>query len=316
MYTLEGKWFEVKVITKSEAIEPVTGIFYGLDVKGVAIEDPDDIVEGQKNKLNWDFADVNIFEYGAEAAVVKGYFNENENIAEIIEYIKEKVEDLKSCGINVGKGIVTTNDVFEEDWSTSWKKYYKPLRIGSKIVIKPIWEEIETTEEDLVVELDPGMAFGTGTHETTSMCVELLEKYLTNEDTVFDIGTGSGILSIVASKLGAKDVVGVDLDKVAVASAKENVKFNKIENVEILYGDLVDVIEGKADIVVANIIAEVVVYLTTIIKPYIKEDGYFITSGIIQDRKEDVLNALDKEGFKVIEIFEKGEWVAIVSKAV
>lgn len=311
---MEGKWFEVKVITISEAVEPITGIFYGLDVKGVAIEDPNDINIKQQNKLSWDFADVNIFEFGAEAAVVKGYFNENENIDNVLAYIKEKIEDLKSIGIDVGKGIVTTSNVFEEDWATSWKKYYKPLRIGERIVIKPIWEDVETKKEDIVVELDPGMAFGTGTHETTSMCVEVLEKYLTENNRVFDIGTGSGILSIVASKLGAKEVVGVDLDEVAVDSARENVEFNKINNVEILHGDLVNVIEGKANIVVANIIAEVVVYLTSIIKPFIEEDGYFITSGIIKDRKEDVLNALDKEGFKVIEIVEKGEWVAIAAK--
>ncbi|KMT21644.1 50S ribosomal protein L11 methyltransferase [Clostridium cylindrosporum] len=311
---MDGKWFEVKVITKSEAIEPISGIFYGLDVKGVAIEDPEDINIKQKDKLSWDFADVNIFEFGADAAVVKGYFNENEKIDEIIKYIEEKIDLIKEMGIDVGRGIVTTSDVFEEDWATSWKKYYKPLRIGNKILIKPIWEDVEVKETDLVVELDPGMAFGTGTHETTSMCVELLEKYITESDRVFDIGTGSGILSIVSSKLGAKEVVGVDLDEVAVASAKENVAFNKISNVEVLHGDLVDVIEGKANIVVANIIAEVVVYLTSIIKPFIDKDGYFITSGIIRERKEDVLNALDKEGFKVIEITEKGEWVAIAAK--
>ncbi|MEF9953197.1 MAG: 50S ribosomal protein L11 methyltransferase [Clostridium sp.] len=313
---MDGKWFEVKVITKSEAVEIVSGIFYGLDVKGVAIEDPEDINIKQKDKLSWDFADVNIFEFGADAAVVKGYFNEDENIEDIVSYIEGKIEELRDLDIDLGRGHVTTSNVFEEDWATSWKKYYKPLRIGSKIVIKPIWEDIEVASDDIVVELDPGMAFGTGTHETTSMCVELLEKYLTKEDTVFDIGTGSGILSIVASKLGAKEAVGVDLDKVAVAAAKENVAYNKVNNVEILYGDLVNVIEGTGNIVVANIIAEVVVYLTSIIKPFIKKDGHFITSGIIKDRKQDVLDALEKEGFEVVEIMEKGEWVAISSKPI
>lgn len=309
---MNGKWFEVKVVTTSEAIEPISGIFYGLDVKGVAIEDPEDIKN--RDKLSWDFADVNIFEFGDDAAVVKGYFNENENVENIIEYVENKIEELKEMGIDVGKGFVTTKDVFEEDWATSWKKYYKPLRIGNKILIKPIWEDIEISSDDIVVELDPGMAFGTGTHETTSMCVELLEKYLNENNNLFDIGTGSGILSIVASKLGAENVIGVDLDEVAVAAAKENVSYNKIDNVNILHGDLVNVLKGEANIVVANIIAEVVVYLTSIIKPFIKKDGYFITSGIIKDRKEDVLNALNKEGFEVVEISEKGEWVAIASK--
>lgn len=310
---MSGKWFEIKVVTISEAIEPISGIFYGLDVKGVAIEDPEDIKN--RDKLSWDFADVNIFEFGDDAAVVKGYFNENENIEDILKYVNDKIEELKEMGIDVGKGFVTTSNVFEEDWATSWKKYYKPLKIGNKILIKPIWEDVEISKEDIVVELDPGMAFGTGTHETTSMCVELLEKYLEENNNVFDIGTGSGILSIVASKLGAEKVTGVDLDEVAVTSARENVSYNKIDNVDILHGDLVDVIKGKANIVVANIIAEVIVYLTSIIKPFIKKDGYFITSGIIKDRKEDVLKSLEKEGFEVVEISEKGEWVAIASKA-
>lgn len=313
---MDGKWFEVKVVTISEAVEPISGIFYSLDVKGVSIEDANDMKIKEENKLCWDIADVNIFEFGEDAAVVRGYFNESEDMNETIKYIEEKIEDLKSIGIDVGKGLVTTKNVYQEEWATSWKKYYKPLRIGNKILIKPIWEEAEAKEGDIVVELDPGMAFGTGTHETTSMCVELLEKYLKENHTVFDIGTGSGILSIVSSKLGAKNVVGVDLDKVAVESAKENVAFNKIENVEILHGDLVDVIEGKADIVVANIIAEVIVYLTSIIKPFVKENGYFITSGIIKDRKQDVLDALNKDGFEVIEITEKGEWVAIAAKPI
>ena len=313
---MDGKWFEVKVVTISEAVEPISGIFYSLDVKGVSIEDANDMKIKEENKLCWDIADVNIFEFGKDAAVVRGYFNESQDMDETIKYIEDKIEDLKSIGIDVGKGLVTTKNVYQEDWATSWKKYYKPLRIGNKILIKPIWEEAEVKEGDIVVELDPGMAFGTGTHETTSMCVELLEKYLKENHTVFDIGTGSGILSIVSSKLGAKNVVGVDLDKVAVESAKENVAFNKIENVEILHGDLVDVIEGTADIVVANIIAEVIVYLTSIIKPFVKENGYFITSGIIKDRKQDVLDALEKDGFKVIEITEKGEWVAIAAKPI
>ena len=313
---MDGKWFEVKVVTISEAVEPISGIFYSLDVKGVSIEDANDMKIKEENKLCWYIADVNIFEFGEDDAVVRGYFNESEDMNETIKYIEEKIEDLKSIGIDVGKGLVTTKNVYQEEWATSWKKYYKPLRIGNKILIKPIWEEAEAKEGDIVVELDPGMAFGTGTHETTSMCVELLEKYLKENHTVFDIGTGSGILSIVSSKLGAKNVVGVDLDKVAVESAKENVAFNKIENVEILHGDLVDVIEGKADIVVANIIAEVIVYLTSIIKPFVKENGYFITSGIIKDRKQDVLDALNKDGFEVIEITEKGEWVAIAAKPI
>lgn len=311
---MQGKWIEIKIVTTSTALEPVTGIFYGLDVKGVAIEDPNDLYEGSENPLNWDFANTNIFEYGDTAAVVKGYFNENENIENIVLYIQSKLDELKQMGIDIGEAKLTTSDVYEQDWATEWKKYYKTTKIGEKIVIKPTWEEYTPENEEIVVELDPGMAFGTGTHETTSMCAEMLEKYIKKDDVVFDIGTGSGILAIIASKLGASKVIGVDLDEVAVETAKENVAFNKADNVEILYGNLIDVVNGKAEIIVANIIADVLILLSGIVKPFIKEGGIFITSGIINTRKDDVIKAFTENGFEIHEIIEKGEWVAIAIK--
>lgn len=310
---MQDNWIEIKVITNSDAIEPVSGIFYGLDVKGVAIEDPNDIKQREQDSLSWDFADINIFEYGDRAAVVKGYFHEEEAIDEIMHIIKEKLNELKEMGIDVGEGRIETSSVNEEDWSTSWKKYYKPLKLGNRIVIKPTWEDYDVKEGEIIVELDPGMAFGTGTHETTSMCIEFLEKYIKPEDMVFDIGTGSGILAITSSKLGAGSVTGVDLDPVAVKAAKENTALNNLENVDILHGDLTSVLTGSADIVVANIIAEVIIGLLQTVKPFIKREGIFITSGIIKDRQDDVLAAMSKSGHRIIEIKEKGEWVAIVT---
>lgn len=310
---MHDNWIEIKVITKSNAIEPVSGIFYSIDVKGVAIEDPNDIKLRKQDPLSWDFADINIFEYGDRAAVVKGYFHEDEDIDNIKSVIMFKLNELREMGIDIGEGKIVTSSVNEEDWSTSWKKYYKPLKLGNKIVIKPTWEEYSTREDEIIIELDPGMAFGTGTHETTSMCIELLEKYIKPGDIVFDIGTGSGILAITSSKLGAGSVVGVDLDEVAVKSATENVSINGIKNVKILHGNLVDVLEGKANIVVANIIAEVVIGLTETVKPFISQNGIFIASGIIKDRKNDVLDAMNKSGHRIIEVREKGEWVAIVT---
>jgi ribosomal protein L11 methyltransferase len=243
--TLKSVWKEIKVIVTSEAIEPVSGIFYGLDVKGVAIEDPNDILTREQNPLSWDFADINIFEYGDKAAVVKGYFSPEENIDIIIDYIKNKLTELRDFGISIGEGNIIVSEVSEEDWATSWKKYYKPVRLGERIVIKPTWEEYSPREDEMIIELDPGMAFGTGTHETTAMCVELLEKHVKRDDIIFDIGTGSGILAITSSKLGAKEVIGVDLDEIAVDTAKENVKTNGLTNIEIKHGNLTDVISGK-----------------------------------------------------------------------
>lgn len=311
---MEGTWIEVRVITKSEALEPISGIFYGLDCKGVAIEDPEDILGREQGPLTWDFADINVLEHKGKFAVVKGYFSEEDNIDEIIAYINEKVEEIKALGIDVGEGKVEFEKMYEEDWANNWKKYYKPSKVGEKIVVKPIWEEYEPKDEELVVELDPGMAFGTGEHETTRMCIQALEKYVQKDSTVFDVGCGSGILAIAAAKLGAKLAVGVDLDPVAVESAKENVGFNNIDNIEILHGNLIEVIDGKADIVVANIIAEIICILTEDVSRVIKSNGYFITSGIIHDRLEMVTNKLEECGFEVVKVNKDGEWNCIIAK--
>ena len=311
---MEGTWIEVRVITKSEALEPISGIFYGLDCKGVAIEDPEDILSREQGPLTWDFADINVLEHKGKFAVVKGYFSEEDNIDEIIAYINEKIEEIKALGIDVGEGKVEFEKMYEEDWANNWKKYYKPSKVGEKIVVKPIWEEYEAKDEELVVELDPGIAFGTGEHETTRMCIQALEKYVQKDSTVFDVGCGSGILAIAAAKLGAKLAVGVDLDPVAVESAKENVGFNNIDNIEILHGNLIEVIDGKADIVVANIIAEIICILTEDVSRVIKPNGYFITSGIIHDRVEMVTNKLEECGFEVVKVNKDGEWNCIIAK--
>lgn len=311
---MNGEWIEIKVITTSEGVEPVTGIFYCYDVKGVAIEDPNDILDRPSGPFTWDYADFNIFEYGKDAAIVKAYFSKDDDLEVIKNEINQKLDELRELGINIGKGEIILNKVNEEDWATAWKKYYKTTKVGNKVVIKPKWEEYTPKSDEVIVELDPGMAFGTGTHETTSMCIELIEKYISEKDRVFDIGTGSGILSIVASKLGAAEVIGVDLDEVAVDAARLNVEYNNVDNVHIIHGNLVDVVEGKANLIVANIIADVVAYLSTFIKNYIMENGVFISSGIIKDRKDEIVNILKENNFEIVEVKEKGEWVAIVAK--
>jgi ribosomal protein L11 methyltransferase len=311
---MDGTWIEIRVITKSEALEPISGIFYSLDCKGVAIEDPEDFLGREEGPFTWDFADINVLEHKGEVAVVKGYFSEEDKIEEILVYVKEKVQEIKDLGINVGLGDVEVEKIHEEDWANTWKQYYKPLKIGEKIVVKPIWEEYEAQDSDLVVELDPGMAFGTGDHETTKMCIQALEKYVEKDSIVFDVGCGSGILAIAAAKLGAKKAVGVDLDQVAVNSALENVAYNNLDNIEILQGNLIEVIEGKADIVVANILAEVICILAEDVSRVLKLGGYFITSGIIHDRVEMVTNKLQECGFVVETVNKDGEWNCIIAK--
>lgn len=311
---MDGTWIEVRVITKSEALEPVSGIFYSLDCKGVAIEDPEDILGREQGPLTWDFADINVLEHKGKFAVVKAYFAEEDNIEEILGYVNEKLVELKEMGIYLGEAKVEHEKMYEEDWANTWKQYYKPSKVGEKIVVKPIWEEYEQKEGELVVNLDPGMAFGTGTHETTRMCIQALEKYVKEESTVFDVGCGSGILAIAAAKLGAKLAVGVDLDPVAVESSIENVGYNNLNNIEILHGNLVEVIDGKSDIVVANILAEIICILTDDVKRVMKDGGVFITSGIIHDRVDMVCEKLEATGFEVIEKNRDGEWNCIVAK--
>ena len=311
---MDGTWIEVRVITKSEALEPVSGIFYSLDCKGVAIEDPEDILGREQGPLTWDFADINVLEHKGKVAVVKAYFAEEDNIEEILGYVNEKLVELKEMGIDLGEAKVEHEKMYEEDWANTWKQYYKPSKVGEKIVVKPIWEEYEEKEGELVVNLDPGMAFGTGTHETTRMCIQALEKYVKEESTVFDVGCGSGILAIAAAKLGAKLAVGADLDPVAVESSIENVGYNNLNNIEILHGNLVEVIDGKADIVVANILAEIICILTDDVKRVMKDGGVFITSGIIHDRVDMVCEKLEATGFEVIEKNRDGEWNCIVAK--
>ncbi|WP_298042706.1 50S ribosomal protein L11 methyltransferase [uncultured Clostridium sp.] len=311
---MDGTWIEVRVITKSEALEPISGIFYSLDCKGVAIEDPEDILGREQGPLTWDFADINVLEHKGKVAVVKAYFAEEDNIQDVLAYVNERLEELKEMGLDLGEAKVDHEKMHEEDWANTWKQYYKPSKVGEKIVVKPIWEEYEAKENELVVDLDPGMAFGTGTHETTRMCIQALERYVKEESTVFDVGCGSGILAIAAAKLGAKLAVGVDLDPVAVESSIENVGYNNLSNIEILHGNLVEVIDGKADIVVANILAEIICILTDDVKRVLKDGGIFITSGIIHDRVDMVCEKLEATGFEVIEKNRDGEWNCIVAK--
>lgn len=310
---MDKEWIEVAIVTSSEAVEAVSGILYNTNVKGVSIEDPEDIEYKKKNPGDWDYFDETLL-LVKDGAIVKGYYKQDEHLDEYLRYIKDSINNLEQFGIDKGKGLITVAKVNEEDWENNWKKYYKPSRVGERVVVKPIWENYEPKSEEIVVELDPGMAFGTGTHETTRMCIKALEKYVKPESTVFDIGTGSGILAITAAKLKAKEAVGVDLDPVAVKSATENVKYNNIDNIKILYGNLMEVVEGKADIVVANIIADVIIFLVEGVKEFIATGGRFISSGIIKDRKDDVVKKLEETGFVVEEVNIDGEWVCIVAK--
>ncbi|HBF0592356.1 TPA: 50S ribosomal protein L11 methyltransferase [Clostridioides difficile] len=311
-----NNWIEVTIKTTTEAVEPITNILYEQGAGGAVIEDPKDFLFQKKNELEWDYVEEEVFKKNEEDDVlIKTYVSEEKNVMEFVEIIKQKVLGLKDFGIDIGEGSVSLDQVNEADWANAWKAYYKPTKVGQRVVVKPTWEDYAMQEGDLIIELDPGMAFGTGTHETTSMCIRELEKYVNKDSKVFDIGCGSGILAIAAAKLGAKEVVAVDLDEVAVKVAKENVLENKVEkSVSVMHGNLTDVIKDKADVIVANIIADIIKILAKDVQNFMKEDAIFISSGIILDKVEEVKESLIENGFEIVEVQKLGEWSAIVSK--
>lgn len=219
-------------------------------------------------------------------------------------------------GFDPGPMTIAVEDVREEDWAENWKQYYKPFRVGDHLVVKPVWEPYDVLPNDLIIEIDPGMAFGNGTHETTFMCLRLLEGLVKRGDTVLDVGTGSGILAIAAAKLGAAYVLGIDVDPVAVRVAGENIARNQAQaTVDARVGDLLKGIDMQADLVVANIIADVVILLSGAVRTHIRPGGAFICSGIIKDREADVVSALQAASFSIETIDRAGEWVAIVARS-
>ncbi|GAB6084832.1 50S ribosomal protein L11 methyltransferase [Alkaliphilus crotonatoxidans] len=308
-------WIEVSIKTTTEAVEAVSNILYDAGVSGVAIEDPNDFVFEENNELIWDYVDESILPTNFEGAIVKGYLPASADLVDKVELIKELVGMLPQYGLDIGLGEVTTIEVSEDDWSDAWKQYYKPTKIGERVVVKPTWEQYEPAEEDIIIELDPGMAFGTGTHETTMMCVMELEQAVKPHSIVFDIGCGSGILAIAAAKIGAERVTAIDLDPVAKEVAEKNVSLNHVEDiVEVKQGNLTDALTGKAHVVVANIIADIITLLSKDITNFIEKNGIFISSGIILEKIDMVVESLKTNGFEVVKVNKMGEWAAIVAQ--
>ena len=311
-------WTEVTVETTTEAVEAVTNILFENGAQGAMIEDPKDLNPEKENEYDWDYIDENMLKNSdSDVVKIKTYISDEKNVGEFIDSITQQVKNLTEFGLNIGNGKVYTDFVRESDWANNWKQYYKPTRIGEKIVIKPEWEDYEKVDNDIIIEMNPGMAFGTGNHETTSMCVENLEKYVKENSTVFDIGCGSGILGIVAAKLGAESVLGIDIDEVAVKVAKENIEKNNVSDImKAVKGNLADDIDRsiKPNIVVANIMADIVMLLSKDVREFLPKDGIFISSGIILSKIDEVSRELEKNGFEIIEVQKKGEWSCILAR--
>lgn len=319
------KWYEITVYTTDAGAEPVCGALTSAGLSGFSIEESRERAAAFLNEsaLYWDFADMD--KIGTDTPCVKAYLAvlpENEPILDAAKAAIRRLKELE-LGFDIGTLAMTVVVRDEEDWANNWKQYYKPLCIGERLLVLPSWEEEPAGNDRIVLKLDPGMAFGTGAHHTTRMCLEYLESLVGEGAQVLDLGCGSGILSIAGLLLGARDAVAVDIDPIAERIAQENAEMNGLgtENYHIFIGDVLSdtalqqQIAGKYDVVVANIVADVIIRLAPIARGYCKQGTPFIVSGIIDERRDEVIAALKGAGFTVQDQKNAEGWNAILSFA-
>ncbi|SDQ48633.1 [LSU ribosomal protein L11P]-lysine N-methyltransferase [Virgibacillus subterraneus] len=309
------KWSEICIHTTNEAIEPISNILHETGSSGVVIEDPLDLT-AERDDFFGEIYELNVDEYPEEGVYIKAYLPVNSFLGETVNEIKQAINNLMLYDINLGRNQITLSEIHEEEWATAWKKYYKPVKISKKITIIPTWEDYEAVSSDeVIIELDPGMAFGTGTHPTTVLSIQGIERYIEENDNVIDVGCGSGVLSIAAGLLGAKEVYAFDLDEIAVKSTKLNAKLNKVDKkIVTKQNNLLDRVSMKADMIVSNILAEIIVRFVEDAWHNLKTNGIFITSGIIQAKKQMVVDKLNQQGFRILEINEMEDWVSIIAR--
>lgn len=302
-------WTQLRVSVAVSDIDRTAAIMSMLD-NGIMIEDYSDIEEGLKTVYG-DLIDENILNADKSRGAVSIYVPEDKNYNDYMAFLRDR---FASEGIDAKMELL---GVDEEEWSTAWKKYYHPIRVGERLVIVPAWEKYDAAPTDVIVRMDPGMAFGTGTHETTRLVCGLIEKYMPENCRMLDVGTGSGILAICASKLGARECFAYDIDPVAVRVARENCKDNECENITCGESDLlasVDTEGGLYDFAVANIVADIIIRMAPDIGAYLKSGAHLITSGIIERYADDVRNAMTASGFTLVDEAIESDWVAMVYK--
>lgn len=302
------KYLQIDIETNKEDIEPLTGFLLTRGITDTVIEDPDDLENllNKKEEYEWDYVSPEVMDLKDKTPKVTFYLGdgEEENAEELVKAIKEKFPQVSVR--------VTAED--DSQWKDKWKEFFKPARITDCLVVKPTWETYQAALGEKVIEIDPGMAFGTGTHETTSLCLKMIEKYMNTGDKVLDVGCGSGILSIGAALLGASEVLAVDIDPEAVKASGENVALNNCqEKVSVQYGNLVDGIDFKANIVAANLMADLVMTLSSHVARHMTADGTYISSGILIEKEEQVAKVISDCGFVIKEIMEDGMWCAIAA---
>ncbi|MFR7349329.1 50S ribosomal protein L11 methyltransferase [Peptoniphilus sp.] len=301
------KYIEFKIETDTSHKEDVLNILYDNDLFEYMESSKEVIDELGRSKDSWDFVDENVLNIDSDVVELTA-FPEDEEMAKNLINLLQSIDNTKSSYL--------IKD--DEDWANNWKKYYHQVPVGDKLLIKPSWEDLEDEFKDrLIVEIDPGMAFGTGTHETTYMCLEALEKYVKDDDVVFDVGCGSGILGIAAAKLGAQEIVAVDLDEKCVETSIENAKLNGVKGkMEVHLGNLLDVVDGTANIIVSNIIAEIITGLVFDLREHLVPNGIFIASGIIEEKIPMVVDELERNEFEILDIKKKNGWSLIIGRSI
>ncbi len=311
------EWVELTIHTTTEGADIVSEALMLEGATGTMVEDRADIPDPTKPNGIWEIIDPKLIDSLPEDVVVHAWFEPDASFADKKQALHTRMAELKAAdyGMDLGTLEIGLANVHDEDWSEVWKKFYKPFRAGKHLVLKPTWELYDAQEGDKVIEIDPGMAFGSGTHETTGMCMELLEEVMTGSERVIDVGTGSGILAIGAALLGAKEVTAIDIDPIAVKVAQENIEHNGLQDkITALEGNLLDKLDITCDLCVANIIADVICMFAAPLNDHIVPGGLFICSGIIKEREQDVVDALNAADYSILKICRKGEWVAILSR--
>ena len=300
-------WTEIKIKVPTEATEQAAAIANMTVSHGIYSEDYSDLEQGAMEIAHIDLIDEDLVKSDRKHSIIHIYLSKEVNPRESVEYITER---LSALNIEYELGEI---DISEEEWENNWKQFFKCTEIGKRLCVCPSWEEYNNKDGRVILSIDPGAAFGTGTHATTSMCLEVLEGLVTPDMTVLDIGSGSGILSIASILLGAKDAHGVDIDPVAVKVAKENAALNGVENkVKYILGNLDEEITETYDIVVANIVADAIIALSDSAKKRMKKNGYFLCSGIIDIRADEVENALTDRGYSIVRKITNNNWVAFL----
>lgn len=306
-------WTEIEVVVKNKYENNIVGILYLFDIDGINISDSRDYEEFAKEKPYWVVLDEEDF-VKSEFITAKTYLKNDDELEENLKLLNERISEFEK-EYNEKVILKIDSKIKTEDWANEWKKYYRPTKVGKNFIIKPTWEEYDLSENEVMIELDPGMAFGTGTHETTALCLEALEKLELKDKLVFDIGSGSGILSVGALKLGAKKVEAVDIDILGVEATLDNAKLNKVEDrIIVHHGDLCEKLNSKADVIVANILAHILVKLLGDISKFIKDDGIFVGSGIIDSKYKEVEDALIESNFEILEVNKNKDWVCVIAR--